>query len=276
MAKPKKRIDQLLVEKGLFASREQARRSIMAGLVYLDGKKIEKPGTAVDPEAPVEVKGSLHPYVSRGGMKLAKALEVFLIDVRGLVAIDVGASTGGFTDCLLQNGAAKVYAVDVGYGQLDWKLRNDPHVVVMELTNIRYLTRDALGELADLAVVDVSFISLTKFFRSLLELLTDQGQVVALIKPQFEVGKEQVGKKGVVRDPDVHHRLLLELLQELQECGAGLRNLDYSPILGPEGNIEYLAHFGKQDLIVDHTQLVERTLKAVAADCELNKWGWRG
>jgi len=276
MAKPKKRIDQLLVEKGLFASREQARRSIMAGLVYLDGKKIEKPGTAVDPEAPVEVKGSLHPYVSRGGMKLAKALEVFLIDVRGLVAIDVGASTGGFTDCLLQNGAAKVYAVDVGYGQLDWKLRNDPHVVVMERTNIRYLTRDALGELADLAVVDVSFISLTKFFRSLLELLTDQGQVVALIKPQFEVGKEQVGKKGVVRDPDVHHRLLLELLQELQECGAGLRNLDYSPILGPEGNIEYLAHFGKQDLIVDHTQLVERTLKAVAADCELNKWGWRG
>ena len=247
----------------------------MAGLVYVDGKKTEKPGTSVDLEALIEVRGSLHPYVSRGGLKLAKALDVFQIDVRGLIAIDVGASTGGFTDCLLQNGAAKVYAVDVGYGQLDWKLRNDPRVVVMERTNIRYLAKDALDELADLAVVDVSFISLTKFFGSLLRLLTDQGRVVALIKPQFEVGRELVGKKGVVRDPGVHQRLLLELVKELQECGAGLINLDYSPILGPEGNIEYLSYFGKLAPIIDHTQLVEETLKAVAADQELNKWGWR-
>ncbi|HHX01899.1 MAG TPA: TlyA family RNA methyltransferase [Firmicutes bacterium] len=276
MAKPKIRIDQLLVEKGLFPSREQARRSIMAGLVYIDNNKIEKPGTAVDPEAAVEVRGNLHPYVSRGGLKLAKALEVFEVDVQGLVAIDVGASTGGFTDCLLQNGAAKVYAVDVGYGQLDWKLRTDPRVVVMERTNIRYLTRADLDPLVDLAVVDVAFISITKFFDGLLQLLTDGGQVIALVKPQFEVGRELVGKKGVVRDPNVHRELLLTLLHQLQACGAGLRNLDYSPILGPQGNIEYLAHFGKQDPVIDHTQLVEQTIQAVANDRELNKWGWQG
>lgn len=181
----------------------------MAGLVYADNKKIEKPGTAVDSRVNIEIKGSLHPYVSRGGLKLAKALEVFHVDVQGVIAIDVGASTGGFTDCLLQNGAAKVYAVDVGYGQLDWKLRNDPRVVVMERTNIRYLTKDKLDQLADLAVVDVAFISLTKFFAGLLDLLTDAGQIIALIKPQFEVGRELVGKKGVVRDPGVHRQLLL-------------------------------------------------------------------
>ncbi|MDI9419797.1 MAG: TlyA family RNA methyltransferase [Firmicutes bacterium] len=276
MGYQKKRIDQLLVEKGLFPSREQARRSIMAGLVYADNKKIEKPGTAVDSRVNIEIKGSLHPYVSRGGLKLAKALEVFHVDVQGVIAIDVGASTGGFTDCLLQNGAAKVYAVDVGYGQLDWKLRNDPRVVVMERTNIRYLTKDKLDQLADLAVVDVAFISLTKFFAGLLDLLTDAGQIIALIKPQFEVGRELVGKKGVVRDPGVHRQLLLELLGQLQEFGAGLMNIDYSPILGPQGNIEYLAYFGKQASVIDHAQLVEQTLRAVAKDSELNKWGWQG
>ena len=185
MGKSKKRIDQLLVERGLFTSREQARRSIMAGLVYVNQQRVDKPGTNVDLEATVEIKGELHPYVSRGGLKLAKALTAFQIDVTGLTAIDVGASTGGFTDCLLQHGAKKVYAVDVGYGQLDWKLRNDPRVVVMERTNIRYVTTADIGELADIATIDVAFISLTKFFASLLQLLTDEGQVVALIKPQF-------------------------------------------------------------------------------------------
>ena len=209
----------------------------MAGLVYADNKKIEKPGTAVDSRVNIEIKGSLHPYVSRGGLKLAKALEVFHVDVQGVIAIDVGASTGGFTDCLLQNGAAKVYAVDVGYGQLDWKLRNDPRVVVMERTNIRYLTKDKLDQLADLAVVDVAFISLTKFFAGLLDLLTDAGQIIALIKPQFEVGRELVGKKGVVRDPGVHRQLLLELLGQLQEFGAAM-NIDYFPIR-PQGNIDF-------------------------------------
>lgn len=251
----KQRIDQLLVERGMFMTREQAKRSVMAGLVYSETMRIDKPGQMVQVDAPLEVKGTVHPFVSRGGLKLAKALEVFKLDVTGKVALDIGASTGGFTDCLLQNGAALVYAIDVGYGQLDWKLRNDPRVIVMERTNIRYVTKDDLSVLGQLATIDVAFISLTKFFASLLDLLEEDAEIVALIKPQFEVGREHVGKKGVVRDLDIHIELLQTLIPQLQSYGCGLINLDYSPIRGPEGNIEYLAHFGKTAPVQDVGEL---------------------
>ena len=268
MARQKKRIDLLLVERGLFETREQARRSIMAGLVFIDQERITKPGTAVDLDAVIEVKGELHPFVSRGGLNWQKPLR-FNVDVTGLTAIDVGASTGGFTDCLLQNGAAKVYAVDVGYGQLDWKLRNDPRVIVMERTNIRYVMPDDIGELLDLAVVDVAFISLTKFFANLLALLKAEGEIITLIKPQFEVGRELVGKKGVVRDFNIHRELLVDLIEELQQSGAGLVNLDYSPIRGPKGNVEYLAYFSKCRPAVDCADLVNRTVDAAQDDPNL-------
>lgn len=262
MAKQKTRIDRLLVEKGFFASREQAKRSIMAGLVFVDDQRIDKPGTIVDAMLPIRIKGDPCPYVSRGGLKLAKALAVFDVNVQDLTAIDVGASTGGFTDCLLQNGAAKVYAVDVGYGQLDWRLRNDPRVVVMERTNIRYLAGEQLQELVQLAVIDVAFISLTKFFANLLQLLCSDGQIIALVKPQFEAGREFVGKKGVVRDLNVHCTLLLRLLSQLQEFGAGLVALDYSPIRGPAGNVEYLAYFRKDRIRIDVNELVCQTVES--------------
>ncbi len=239
------RLDQLLAKRNLAESREKAKAAIMAGLVYVDGQKVTKPGTSVSEDAQIEVKGPAIPYVSRGGLKLEKALEVFEIDPTGLTAVDVGASTGGFTDCLLQRGAVRVYAIDVGYGQLDWKLRQDPRVVVMERTNIRHVDPNSFPEKVDLAVIDVSFISLTKIFHVVLSLLKDTGQVVALIKPQFEAGREHVGKKGVVRDPAVHVEVLERLSQDLQSEGAGLVKLDFSPITGPEGNIEYLAYFKK-------------------------------
>lgn len=239
------RLDQFLVMNNLAESREKAKAAIMAGLVYVDGQKATKAGMQVDLDADVEVRGPALPYVSRGGLKLEKGLRVFAIDPTDWVVVDVGASTGGFTDCLLQNGAKRVYAVDVGYGQLDWKLREDPRVVVMERTNIRHVDPDSFPEKADLAVIDVSFISLTKIFGVVLGLLKEQGQVVALIKPQFEAGREHVGKKGVVRDPAVHREVLKRLSEELQAMGAALVGLDYSPITGPEGNIEYLAHFLK-------------------------------
>lgn len=262
MSKQKSRIDLLLVEKGFFASREQAKRSIMAGQVFVNHQRIDKPGTVIDATLPIRIEGDPCPYVSRGGLKLAKALVVFDVHVQNLVAIDVGASTGGFTDCLLQNGAAKVYAVDVGYGQLDWKLRNDPRVVVMERTNIRYLSLEQLAELVQLAVIDVAFISLTKFFASLLQLLCSEGQIIALIKPQFEVGRELVGRKGVVRDLNVHCALLHKLLVRLQEFGAGLVALDYSPIRGPEGNVEYLTYFRKDRTKIDVHDLVCQTVES--------------
>ncbi len=240
----KQRVDQVLVDQGLFPSREQAKRAVMAGIVFIGDKRIDKPGTGIDPRSELYVKGQSLAYVSRGGLKLAKALDKFDLDVSGQVVMDVGASTGGFTDCLLQNGATKVYAIDVGYGQLHWTLRQDPRVVVMERTNVRYLATGDLPELPNMATIDVAFISLTKFFHSLLNLLTNDGQIVALIKPQFEAGREFVGKKGVVRDPDVHIRVINHLMQVLQD-GVGLVGLTYSPIKGPEGNIEYLAHFHK-------------------------------
>ena len=237
----KQRLDQLVFEKGLTDSRERARTSIMAGLVFVNGKKETKPGSFVDPDAEVELRGERLRYVSRGGLKLEKALKVFPIDVKGAVCVDCGASTGGFTDVLLQNGAEKVYAIDVGYGQLAWSLRQDPRVVCMERTNIRYVTPVDIGQQADIAVADLSFISLRLILGPVRELLKPDGQIVCLVKPQFEAGKEKVGKKGVVRDPAVHREVLENFLAFSREAGFGLRGLDYSPIRGPEGNIEYLA-----------------------------------
>jgi len=239
------RLDQLLVMNNLVDSREKAKAAIMAGLVYVDGRPVTKAGAQVSPDAAVEVKGKPLPYVSRGGLKLEKALQVFGINPEGRAAVDVGASTGGFTDCLLQRGARRVYAIDVGYGQLDWRLREDPRVIVMERTNIRHVDSGAFPEKVDLAVIDVSFISLAKIFGVVTGLLKEGGEIVALIKPQFEAGREHVGKKGVVRDPAVHREVLSRLSRELQSFGVGLAGLDFSPITGPEGNIEYLAHFIK-------------------------------
>ena len=241
----KVRLDQLLVEKGLAHSRERAKISIMEGSVFVDGQRVDKPGTAVDPEKTIELRGEQLPYVSRGGKKLEKALAVFPVDPRGRVCIDCGASTGGFTDVLLQNGASKVYAVDVGYGQLAWKLRCDARVVNMERTNLRYVTREQIPEPLDLAVMDVSFISIRLVLPAVRELLRPDGELICLIKPQFEAGREQVGKKGVVRDIAVHLSVLEQFRQFFPEAGFTLLGLDYSPIRGPEGNIEFLAWLKK-------------------------------
>ncbi len=239
------RLDQMLVQQELASSRERGKRLVMAGSVYVNGQRVDKPGTAVSADSLVEVRGNAFPFVSRGGLKLEKAFSEFDFDVKNCSVIDVGASTGGFTDCLLQHGARRVYAVDVGYGQLDWKLRTDERVVVMERTNIRHLRAADLPEVLDAAVVDVAFISLTKFFGTLLALLCSGADAVVLIKPQFEAGKHRVGKKGVVRDWGVHREVLSMLCRTLQAEGAGLQDLTYSPIRGPEGNVEYLAHLQK-------------------------------
>lgn len=237
------RLDVLLVERGLCASREQARASVLAGLVTVDGKRVDKPGTRVAVTAEIALHGSPWPYVSRGGVKLARALEVFGIDLTGKVVLDVGAATGGFTDCALKHGAAKVYAVDVGYGQLAWRLRQDPRVVVLERTNIRYLDPASLGERVDVATVDVSFISLLKVLPALRELLKPGGEVITLVKPQFEAGREKVGKKGVVRSAATHREVLQRVVQGAIDLGFAFRGLTYSPLRGPEGNIEFLAWF---------------------------------
>lgn len=235
----KQRLDLLLVQRGLVETREQARRLVMAGEVTVDGQVQDKPGQAVAVTAELSVRAPL-PYVSRGGLKLAAALDDFALDVGGLAAIDVGASTGGFTDCLLQRGAAKVYAIDVGYGQLAWKLQTDPRVVVLDRTNVRYLEALPGGELADLAVIDASFISLALVLPPSLRLLQSHGQVVALIKPQFEAGKDDVGKGGVVRDRRVHRRVLHETVEMAQSLGLVVAGLTISPAPGPAGNIEFL------------------------------------
>ena len=237
-----KRLDQRLFELGLAESREKAKATIMSGIVYVNGQKSDKPGTQVSDDAEIVVRGNACPYVSRGGFKLAKALEVFPVEPAGKVCIDCGASTGGFTDVLLKNGAAKVYAVDVGYGQLAWQLRQDIRVVVMERTNARALTPDMFPESMDLGVMDVSFISIRLILPALHGLLKPGGEVVCLIKPQFEAGKADVGKKGVVRDKAVHERVLREMCEFFPTAGYTLMGLDYSPIRGPEGNIEYLAY----------------------------------
>ena len=238
----KQRLDQLVFDLGLTPSRERARTSIMAGLVYVDGQKADKPGVSFEETVDIEVRGAACPYVSRGGLKLEKALRDFGVKPEGFVCSDSGASTGGFTDCLLQQGAKKVFAIDVGYGQLDWKIRSDPRVVVMERTNIRYVTPEQLGEPLDLSVVDVSFISLKIVLPAIKALLKPTGQVLCLIKPQFEAGKEKVGKKGVVREKSTHKEVLDNFVVLAKELGFQILGLTFSPVKGPEGNIEFLAH----------------------------------
>lgn len=239
------RLDVLLTEKGLQESRQKAQGTIMCGLVYVNGRRVDKPGTAVDPDANLEIRGNTLRYVSRGGLKLEKAMAVWPIVLTGKICVDVGASTGGFTDCMLQNGAAKVYAVDVGYGQLAWSLRSDQRVVCLERTNARYLDREIIPEEPDFSSVDVSFISLKLILPAIANVLRDGGEVVCLVKPQFEAGKEKVGKKGVVRDPVVHREVLEHFLEYARESGFTVLALDFSPVRGPEGNIEYLGWLRK-------------------------------
>lgn len=242
----KKRLDILMVERRLADSREKAKAIIMAGQVFVNGQREDKAGTTFDEtKAHIEIKGKTLKYVSRGGLKLEKAMTVFDVDVRDKVCMDIGSSTGGFTDCMLQNGARKVFAVDVGHGQLDWKLRNDPRVVCMERTNIRYVRPEDVGEPIAFASVDVSFISLTKVLPAARALLSGNGQMVCLIKPQFEAGREKVGKKGVVRDKNVHVEVIRMIMEHVKEQHFAVLGLDYSPIKGPEGNIEYLIHIEK-------------------------------
>ena len=247
MAKDKERLDVLLVNRGLAPSREKAKALIMAGDVFVNGQREDKPGTTFE-EAKItslEVKGDTLPYVSRGGLKLEKAVKNFGFSLDGKVCMDIGASTGGFTDCMLQNGAAKVYSVDVGHGQLDWKLRSDDRVVCMEKTNFRYMVREDIEDDLDFASCDVSFISLTKILLPARRLLKDGAEMVCLIKPQFEAGKEKVGKKGVVRDPEVHSEVVHRIFDFMGIAGFEVLHLDFSPIKGPEGNIEYLIHIRK-------------------------------
>ena len=236
----KERLDILLVNRGLFESRAKAQAAVMAGQILVNEQKIDKPGTPINPEVTIRILGNKLPYVSRGGLKLEKALQVFPISVQDKVVADIGASTGGFTDCALQIGAAKVYAIDVGYGQLAWKLRNDERVVNMERTNVRYLEADSLPEQVDAATTDVAFISLDKILPAVHKILKPEGFVVALVKPQFEAGKENVGKKGVVREAAVHEQVINNVIDFAKSEGFGIAGLDFSPIKGPEGNIEYL------------------------------------
>ncbi len=244
--KHKERLDVLLVSLGLAESRAKAQATIMAGEVYVNGQKADKSGMEVDITSNIEVRGSACPYVSRGGLKLEKALRNSGVDPPGYVCSDSGASPGGLTDCLRQPGASKVFAIDVGYGQLAWKIRNDPRVVVMERTNIRYVTLEDLGEPLDLSVIDVSFISLGLVLPVVKTLLKPTGQVLCLIKPQFEAGKDKVGKKGVVRDPAVHEEVLQNFISLAKSLDFTIRNLTFSPVKGPEGNIEFLAHLSMQ------------------------------
>lgn len=241
----KERLDVLLVQQGLANSRELAKAYIMAGNVYVDGQKEDKAGTKVAVTAKLEVKGNQMKYVSRGGYKLEKAMDVFGIRLDGKICLDIGASTGGFTDCMLQNGASKVYAIDVGYGQFAWKLRNDERVVCLEKTNVRYVTHEQVPDEGDFASIDVSFISLTKVLPAVLGVLGEKGQMVCLIKPQFEAGREKGGKKGVVRDSSVHREVIEMIVEYVRTQGLGILGLDFSPIKGPEGNIEYLIYLDK-------------------------------
>lgn len=241
--KIKKRLDVLLTERGFAETRTKAQAIIMSGLVYVEGQKADKPGTAFEESVDIQVRSGGCPYVSRGGLKLEKALRDFGVKPEGYVCSDSGASTGGFTDCLLQQGAKKVFAIDVGYGQLDWKIRSDPRVVVMERTNVRYVTPEQLGEPLDLSVVDVSFISLKIVLPVIKTLLKpESGQVLCLIKPQFEAGREKVGKKGVVREPETHKEVLDTFVALADQLGFAILGLTFSPVKGPEGNIEFLSH----------------------------------
>lgn len=241
----KERLDVLLVNRGLFESREKAKTAIMAGLIFMGTVCVDKAGTKVPIDADLSVKGNTLPYVSRGGLKLEKALQLYPIDLTDAVMVDIGASTGGFTDCALQNGAAKVFAIDVGYNQLAWSLRQDKRVINMEKQNIRTVTAEQLGELVDFISIDVAFISLDKVLPVAVTLLKDTGSLVALIKPQFEAGREKVGKGGIVRDPATHAEVLTRILNVAEEVGLHLHGVTYSPIKGTEGNIEFLGYFKK-------------------------------
>ncbi|NLP46609.1 MAG: TlyA family RNA methyltransferase [Epulopiscium sp.] len=254
---PKERLDILLVNNHLASSREQAKAFIMAGQVYVEDQREDKPGAKFATDVNIILKQNQKPYASRGGYKLEKALQSFPISLNNKVALDIGASTGGFTDCMLQNGAKKVYAIDVGYGQLAWELRQDSRVITMEKTNIRYVQPEDIPEKADFASIDVSFISLTKVLPAVKHLLKDNGEIVSLIKPQFEAGREKVGKKGVVKDPKIHKQVILNIINFVHSQGLFVYQLDYSPIKGPKGNIEYLLYIGltplvsKSDLNID-------------------------
>lgn len=254
----KERLDVLLVKKGLAASREKAKAFIMSGIVYVDSQKEDKAGSLFEETSNIEVRGETLKYVSRGGLKLDKAVTVFNLNFDGFTCLDIGASTGGFTDCMLHNGAAKVYSVDVGHGQLDWKLRNDERVICMEKCNFRYVTDKDIPETIDFAATDVSFISLTKILIPAYNLLKKEARMVCLIKPQFETSREKVGKKGVVRDPEVHKEVIAKIIDFCLKIGFSVEGLDYSPIKGPEGNIEYLIFIKKvKDDIIDEEKAKE-------------------
>ena len=244
----KVRLDQLVFDLGLTESRERAKTTIMSGHVFVNGQRADKPGMSVAPDAKIEIHGDALPFVSRGGYKLDKALKVFPVDPAGKTCVDCGASTGGFTDVLLQHGAAKVYSVDVGYGQLAWKLRNDDRVINLERTNLRYVTDEQIPELMDIAVMDVSFISIKLVLPAVQRLLKDDADVACLIKPQFEAGREEVGKKGVVRDIKVHEEVVHGILDFAPTIGLSVQGLDFSPIKGPEGNIEYICYMRNSDI----------------------------
>ena len=267
----KERLDVLLVKRGLAVSREKAKAVIMAGIVYVENQKEDKAGSMFPDTVKIEVRGNTLKYVSRGGLKLEKAMTHFGVTLDKKVCMDVGASTGGFTDCMLQNGAVKVYAIDVGHAQLDWKLRNDERVVCMEKTNIRYVVPEDLQEPADFSSIDVSFISLTKVLLPVYHLLKDDGEVVCLIKPQFEAGREKVGKKGVVRDPAVHEEVIDKVIAYAKSIGYAVRHLEFSPIKGPEGNIEYLLHIQKQKDGLPENQEADVKGVVAAAHKELDK-----
>ena len=261
----KERLDVLLVKRGLAPSREKAKAIIMSGIVFVDNEREDKSGTFFDEKVNIEIRGKTLKYVSRGGLKLEKAMEAFGVELEGKICMDVGASTGGFTDCMLQNGAVKVYSVDVGHGQLAWKLVRDERVVCMDRTNIRYVTPDDVADVIDFASIDVSFISLTKVLQPVKNLLSSDGQIVCLIKPQFEAGRENVGKKGVVRDKKVHVDVIEKVIEFAKSIGFGILNLDFSPVKGPEGNIEYLLYLqnlsdeNTEDITVDAVQIVEES-----------------
>ena len=262
----KTRLDVLLTQQGMAESRQKAQAIIMSGVVFVNGQRADKPGMAIANDASIEVRGHVMPYVSRGGWKLEKAMKTFPITLKGKVCADIGASTGGFTDCMLQNGAKKVYAVDVGSGQLDWRLRNDPRVVCMERTNARYLTREQIPDELEFASIDVSFISLSLIFPALYQLLSQHGEIACLIKPQFEAGREKVGKKGVVRDKAVHLEVLEHFLEHAKANNFTVLGITYSPIRGPEGNIEYLGYLKKgagEDAEVNLADIVEQSHSAL-------------
>ncbi len=257
----KERLDTLLVSRGLFSSREKAKSAIMAGIIYVDGQRVDKAGTGVKEDAEIFVKENTCPYVGRGGLKLEKALKSFQLDLNGVIAVDIGASTGGFTDCMLKNGAAKVYAIDVGYGQLDWSLRNDPRVVNMEKVNIRYLDKERITEKVDFISIDVSFISLKLVFPIAVDLLSQEGNIICLVKPQFEAGREQVGKKGVIKDKMVHIEVLEKVIQYGEDNGLYPQGIDFSPMTGAKGNIEYLLLLNKILNPTDFKPLIEAVVK---------------